>query len=259
MSFWNSPDLQPAKQNRFRIVFTPLGDLAKQQAELANSHAAAIRKEIEQEYAVQGGATTNAKIEAEVSKRIAKAVQSDYWWWAKSCTLPSFEIGMTDYQLVNHKFKYPGMLVWNDVTITLVDTSTRTEEIVNVLRLAGYGEGPSCGDGISKGSFNALGIFRIQLLDSNGIVKKSWKLEGWFYKAVRFGELNYESDDLMTIEMTLGYDFAVLEPAGATTDSSTVKQQATKGLPNNIGVFAAQNAGTGNKVRTLDADGNIIN
>ena len=66
MSFWNSPDLQPAKQNRFRIVFTPLGDLAKQQAELAKSHAAAIRKEIEQEYAVQNGGATNAKIEAEV-------------------------------------------------------------------------------------------------------------------------------------------------------------------------------------------------
>lgn len=209
MSFWNSPGLQPAKQNRFRIVFTPLGALAEQNANLAKN------------------AKKQDKPPAK-SATVATPAPGDYWWWAKSCTLPSFEIGMTDYQLVNHKFKYPGMLVWNDVTITLVDVGTKAEEIMNVLNLAGYGGGASCGSGISKGSFNDLGIFRIQLIDSNGKVKKSWKLDGWFYKTVRFGDLNYESDDLMTIEMTLGYDFAVLEPAGGTTSGVTIPEAAAK-------------------------------
>ncbi len=221
MSFWNSPDLQPAKQNRFRIVFTPRGALAEQNANLAKN----AKKQQTKNTAQTTGLASTAKATAKAATP-ATPPPGDYWWWAKSCTLPSFEIGMTDYQLVNHKFKYPGMLVWNDVTITLVDVGTKTEEIMNVLNLAGYSGGASCGSGISKGSFNTLGIFRIQLIDSNGKVKKSWKLDGWFYKAVRFGDLNYESDDLMTIEMTLGYDFAVLEPAGGTTSDINLSQAA---------------------------------
>lgn len=223
MSFWNSPDLQPAKQNRFRIVFTPRGALAEQNANLAKNAKKQQAKNAAQTPTAATAATVAAAAKAATP---ATPPPGDYWWWAKSCTLPSFEIGMTDYQLVNHKFKYPGMLVWNDVTITLVDVGTKTEEIMNVLNLAGYSGGASCGSGISKGSFNTLGIFRIQLIDSNGKVKKSWKLDGWFYKAVRFGDLNYESDDLMTIEMTLGYDFAVLEPAGGTTSDINLSQAA---------------------------------
>ena len=105
-----------------------------------------------------------------------------------------------------------GMLVWNDVSITMVDTSAITERLMAMLGLAGYGEGPSCdSSGISKDGFTNQGDFRIQLIDSEGAVLKQWKLEGWFFRTVRFGETAYDSDDFVTLEMSLGYDYAILE------------------------------------------------
>ena len=40
------------------------------------------------------------------------------WWYVNSVTLPSFEINTGEYQLLNQKFKYPGIPTWNPVTIS---------------------------------------------------------------------------------------------------------------------------------------------
>ena len=55
------------------------------------------------------------------------------WWWAKSVDKPSFEINTSDYQLTNHKFKFPGILTWNDISITIVDTGGRAKALMNNL------------------------------------------------------------------------------------------------------------------------------
>ena len=47
--------------------------------------------------------------------------ETGYWWWAKSATKPGFEISKEEYQLINHKIKYPGVLTWKDVTIKIID------------------------------------------------------------------------------------------------------------------------------------------
>ena len=56
-------------------------------------------------------------------------VGKDVWWWAKSVTKPSFEIETQDYQLINHKHKYPGLIYWNDVTMVLYDTGEITKQL----------------------------------------------------------------------------------------------------------------------------------
>ena len=104
------------------------------------------------------------------------------------------------------------MLVWNDVSITMVDTNIVTETMMAMLGVAGYGGEPTCGNnGISKDGFTNQGEFRIQMIDSEGAVTKQWKLEGWFFRTVRFGDTSYDSDDFVTLEMSLGYDYAILE------------------------------------------------
>ncbi len=195
MAFWTSPDLQPLKQNRFRVVFTPT---------LENPWKTDLQTIISRQKSEQ---------QAEKEKKgSVRKPQGDFWWWVKTCTLPSYEIAMSDYQLVNHKFKYPGMLVWNDVVITMVDTNIVTETMMAMLGEAGYGGEPTCGNnGISKDGFTNQGEFRIQMIDSEGAVTKQWKLEGWFFRNVRFGDTSYETDDFVTLEMSLGYDYAILE------------------------------------------------
>jgi len=204
VTFWTSPDLEPLKQNRFRIVFTPTREM------LNNLDFLDINTQ-----STRTGATNVERVTALTqaqARNKTKDIKGDFWWWVKSCTLPSYEIAMSEYQLVNQKFKYPGMLVWNDVSISMVDTSAVTERLMAMLGLAGYGEGPACDNsGISKDGFTNQGDFRIQIIDSEGGVLKQWKLEGWFFRNVRFGEVSYESDELVTLEMALGYDYAVLE------------------------------------------------
>lgn len=201
MSFWTSPTLQPLRQHRFRIVFTASKAMQKEFDKLRGNNIVEDSK----------------KNQGDLSKKQGQAAQQnpetkDFWWWVKSCTLPSYEIAMSEYQLVNKKFKYPGMLVWNDVTMTMVDTSYTTELLHKMLISAGYSGANVCGDtGVSKQKFANQGDFRIQLLNANGSTKKSWLLAGWFIRSVKYGDVSYESDDMVQLDLQLGYDYAVLE------------------------------------------------
>ena len=48
---------------------------------------------------------------------------------AKSVTKPSVSIETKEYQLINHKFKYPGIATWQPIKITFVDMAgTRTKD-----------------------------------------------------------------------------------------------------------------------------------
>ena len=39
----------------------------------------------------------------------------------KTCSKPSANVEIKEYQLINHMFKYPGIVKWNDIKITMVD------------------------------------------------------------------------------------------------------------------------------------------
>ena len=127
----------------------------------------------------------------------------------KSVTIPSFEVNQGEYQLANHKFKYPGLLTWNDITITYVDTKSQVNDLLQILKRSGWGT-PSSGDkGISKTTQSTnWGFLSIQTLDQDGKPIDEWKLHGGWLKAVDFGELSYDSDDLVEFKATIAYDWA---------------------------------------------------
>ena len=213
MSFWSRPTLQPARQHRFRIVFTKTRERLESESRRKLDSDLASGDVVIADF---GSDTNRDSVQIQKDLLIQQAANavppSDYWWWAKSCTLPSFEVGQFEYQLVNFKFKYPGMLVWNDVTITLVEVGDKAKEILSILSDAGYAcPGSNCGSGIEKSGFSRQGQLKIQQINSTGNPDRTWDLRNWFIKGVRFGEQNYESDDIVSIEMTVGYDCAILE------------------------------------------------
>jgi len=68
-------------------------------------------------------------------------------------------------------------------------------------------------DGISKGANNYLDFLTIYQLNAEGEPIEIWKLNGAFVKSINFGELDYESDNLVTIQIGISYDWAeVTEP-----------------------------------------------
>ena len=64
--------------------------------------------------------------------------KSTGWWWAKTVDKPSFEVSTSEYQLINHKFKFPGITTWKPITITVVDIGSTIDSLYNELLSMGY-------------------------------------------------------------------------------------------------------------------------
>ena len=147
------------------------------------------------------------------------------WVWAKSVKPPSHTIETQKYQIGNHKLNYPGLLEWQDVTVTIVDLTgpkekvSNSQQLYNQLIINGY-DPEGKGDGISKLAL-AVGVKRIfnsggsteltiSQIDSNGEKIQQWKLYHALIKDVTVGQLDYSSDELITIDLTIAYDHAEL-------------------------------------------------
>jgi hypothetical protein len=141
-------------------------------------------------------------------------------WIIKQVNKPNFEAGEAQHKYLNHTFKYPGVVTWQDVNVTLVDPvePDAAQTMVNIFRNSGYNlpGDPQDTTTMSKArAVAALGRITIQQLGPEaGEIVEQWRLVNAWIKSVNFGDLNYESEELTNIELTLSYDFAVLEIPG---------------------------------------------
>ena len=134
------------------------------------------------------------------------------WYWVKSVTKPSFEITSNEYQLINHKFKYPGIVTWSDIDVTIIDSKDlkKGQGFYDQLGLIGY-KLTGVGDGISKATaITKAGPWQIAQLGADGEAIETWELINPWVKSIKFGDLDYSSDDLIEITITISYDSAKL-------------------------------------------------
>jgi hypothetical protein len=134
---------------------------------------------------------------------------SEVMWWAKSVTQPSPDVSMGEYQLINHKIKYPGIVTWNDVDITMVDVGEKGKKFYEKLTESGYLFGAEGTDGMVKEQYKSQ-TFVIEKLNAAGEVIETWELINPFIKSVKYSDLDYSSDDLVEITLTVAYDSATL-------------------------------------------------
>jgi hypothetical protein len=52
-------------------------------------------------------------------------------FYAKTAEKPSFALGEATHSFLNHTFKFPGRVTWNDVTITMVDPGPASGDAEN--------------------------------------------------------------------------------------------------------------------------------
>ena len=134
---------------------------------------------------------------------------------------PSFTIeGQVQAKYIQHTFKYPGRVMWQDVTVTLIDPrgAGKTGQhdsagaLYNVLRGAGYSipaEEKVSRTSISKvNSANALGTPFLREIDAQGAPISEWTLKNAYLTNVDFGQLSYNEDSLVTYTLTISYDYA---------------------------------------------------
>ncbi len=134
------------------------------------------------------------------------------WWHAKSATKPTYDMNVSEYQLINHKFKYPGIVAWQDITITILDTGGKVGDLMKYLESVGYKPPTDASAGLGKPAKNAECI--ISQLDNAGGVVEKWTLHNSVVKTVAFGDLDYSDDNFVEIQLTIMYDWATIEAAG---------------------------------------------
>tara|TARA_Y100000593_G_scaffold85884_1_gene163617 strand:- start:4295 stop:4813 length:519 start_codon:yes stop_codon:yes gene_type:complete len=140
------------------------------------------------------------------------------WWWAKTVSKPSYEVNTSEYQLINHKFKYPGVLVWQDVNIVIVDVGGKAKSLMDEIKGFGYKKPTDKSKGIEKQKANC----NIIQYDDQGASIEKWTLNNVFIKSINFGDLDYSSDEFVELQLTLMYDWAELESADS-KDKKTTK------------------------------------
>jgi hypothetical protein len=141
----------------------------------------------------------------------------------KKVNKPSFTISESEHKFLNHSFWYPGKVAWNEVAFTIVDVIGEADGTLKLMKLfeeCGY-RAPTVDETkgglqtISKKlSTEALGTIKIQQLNSDGTVVDEWTLWNAWFKDVKFGDLDYDSEDMLNVEVSLRYDFAIYKGGG---------------------------------------------
>lgn len=136
----------------------------------------------------------------------------------KKVSKPAFSITESSHKFLNHTFYFPGKVEYETVSFTIVDVIGQEDGTAAVMKLfqaMGYQlpEAPGT-SGLSlatiskRNSTEAMGGVAIQQIDSDGREVEEWTLHNAWIKDVKFGDLDYDAEDLLNVEITLRYDNA---------------------------------------------------
>jgi len=147
-------------------------------------------------------------------------------WYAKTASKPSFTVENIQHNYLNHVFKYPGKVTWQDISITLVDPvdPDMAATLSDILVQSGYSP-PTDSTTDSMGTISkakaagALGTVIITQIDSNGNELEKWTLWNSFITEVKYGDLAYGTDELTDLTVGIAYDWARLQ---TTSDGSVI-------------------------------------
>ena len=176
---------------------------------------------------------------------------ADAQWLVKTVDRPKASVSSVPHQYLNHTFNYPGRLVWNPVSITLVDPagqpSDTTRTIYDFLSYAGY-RYPESGTAFqnaasalikNKAVNDSLGVISIATLNENAgsgvgnqignvFYADEFKLHNAFVQGdVDFGSLDYGNEELLTVSFTLQYDWASIQKSGPSGHKTSIQKNGS--------------------------------
>lgn len=126
----------------------------------------------------------------------------------KSIASPSFEDEEIILHHINTYRKIRGKRTWNDISMTLYDpiTPSAAQAVMEWARLS-Y-ESVTGRAGYSDFYKKDIGL---KVLGPVGDVVSEWSIKGAFVKSANFGEYDWSSSDAISIELTIGMDYCILE------------------------------------------------
>lgn len=158
-------------------------------------------------------------------------------WYAKTCDRPKMTIsGDAEHKYLGHTFKFPGSVTWEDVSMTLVDPAEpeanahdAARKLLEMVHNSNYrfpiDKSAASMKTINKrDSVTNVGPVVITMINANGEPIEEWTLTNPFITSVEFDQLDYTSDDLAEITLTMKYDWAEL-----TVDSTKAEPKTEDG------------------------------
>ena len=146
--------------------------------------------------------------EPKVANRFIMYIEGIPAYLIKATNRPGITFGDVVLDHINVERKLKGKGRWNDVSITLYDpvVPSASQAVMEWVRLSH--ESVTGRDGYSNFykkdiTFNALGPV--------GDKVEEWTLKGAYIGDANFGDFDWATEDAVNIQLTLKYDYAILQ------------------------------------------------
>jgi hypothetical protein len=155
-------------------------------------------------------------------------------WWAQTVTIPAFDVSEVEHNYLDNKYYFPGRVSWNEVSFTLVDPISvdAVSQTNKILEDMGYTVKANENSNVTMSKTKAAGVALpavvISVLNADGVAIEVWTLNNAFLKSAKFGDLDYSSDDLRKVEMSVRYDWAQCDTSGNTSGAQNTKSDFFK-------------------------------
>jgi hypothetical protein len=128
-------------------------------------------------------------------------------WFVESTARPKITVASTEIQFLNTSTYVAGRFNWEPLNVTFRDPigPSASQALMEWVRL--------CAESVTGRMGYAAGYKKnvdLELLDPTGVVVEKWILEGTFLTSADFGSLDYKSDAIANITVSMRMDRCVL-------------------------------------------------
>jgi hypothetical protein len=126
----------------------------------------------------------------------------------KAAQRPTIQFEKVTLDHINVKRQLKGKGEWQDITVTLYDpiVPSGAQKVMEWVRLSH--ESITGRDGYADFYKKDLDFY---MLGPVGDKIEQWKIKGAFILSANFGDVAFDSNEPATIELTIAYDYAILE------------------------------------------------
>ena len=161
----------------------------------------------------------NPKLSPKRQHRWLMSINGIPQWLVKKVNKPSFEVSEVKHNYLNHTFYYPGRVEYQKSEITLVDPVDPDAAglMMRMLQNSGYRLPTSmkATHTITKEkATQAMGDVRISQIDGDGKIKDQFTFINAWLSSAKFGDLDYTSDELIEVQLSIRYDFVTMPISG---------------------------------------------
>lgn len=150
--------------------------------------------------------------EPKLSQRFIMSIQNDNFsipaYMVKAANRPTVNQEAVEIDHINMKRKFKGKTTWEDINITMYDpiVPSGAQAISDWFRRC---HEPYTGrDGYAN--FYKINL-QFKMLGPVGDVVELWTIHGAFPTQINWGEMDWSSAEMVNIQATIAYDYAILE------------------------------------------------